>query len=159
MLYLQPDTTPTQRLGTLEALAHDAATRADVIELARRIVGGATTETDKARALLAAVAAPRYIGDTPIEPGQWLDTNVAATVARGGDCLDRTFALLSLAYASGLDAMAVWIADRGGPLDHVVARLRSDGLWHWADPLAVPRAVLGMAPRGGALLTARGALG
>jgi len=160
MLYLAPDVTPKERLEIVEASAHDAATRDEVRELARRI--RATTEratqTEIARAILATVARPRYQGAPSTDPsvGQWLDTNVAQTVHDGGDCLDRTHALLALAYASGLDGFAVWITEpEPFPLDHVAARLRADDRWHWADGIARP-AVLGVAPRGIAMQTARG---
>lgn len=163
MIYLAPLVTPRERLAILEASARAQSKREDVRELVRalRETLPRATETDTARALLSLVSAPRYQG-RPSEDatdGQWLDVNVCATVRDGGDCLDRTHALLALAYAAGLDGFAVWVTEPApAPLDHVAARLRSDGLWHWADAFQRP-AVLGVAPRGVAMQSARGPVG
>jgi hypothetical protein len=160
MLYLAPDVTPRERLTILETSARHAATRDEVRELARTIRARVprATQVDLARAILATVARPRYQGAPSTDPsiGQWLDTNVPETVAWGGDCLDRTHAVLALAFALGLDGFAVWVTEPDEvPLDHVAARLRIDGLWYWADAIARP-AVLGVAPRGVAMQSARG---
>jgi len=156
MIFLSPDMRPAERLAILETSARHAATRDDVRELVRLVRSrlARSTETDTARARRALVAAPPYPGNTPTTPGQWIDENVGATVRDGGDCVDRTHALLALAFAAGLDGEAVWLLEPG-ELDHVAPRLRSDGLWHWADALARP-AMLGKAPQGSAWHTARG---
>lgn len=160
MIFLSPRMGPIERLTILEDSARFRSTRLDLRDFVRRVHERLPrhTETDLARALLALVAAAPWIGETETDGsrGQWLDDNVLATIRDGGDCVDRTHALLALAYAGNLDGQAVWVDEKActpsAPLDHVVARLRSDGLWHWADPLARP-AVLGTAPQCGAVLT------
>lgn len=160
VIFLAPQMSPHARLAILEDSARSRATRLELRDFVRRLHQQLPrhTETDLARALLALVAAAPWIGETETDGarGQWLDDNVLAVVREGGDCIDRTHALLALAFAGDLDGQAVWVDEKactpGAPLDHVVARLRSDGLWHFADPLARP-AVLGSAPQCGALLT------
>jgi len=159
MIYLAPDVEPRARLAIIETSARAASQRDDVRELVRLVRASLPrhTGTDMARALLALVSRPPYQGDPSEEPsdGQWLDENVLATVQSGGDCVDRTHALLALAYAAGLDGFPVWITEpEPAMLDHVAPRLLMDGLWLWADPIQQP-AVLGMAPRGIAMRTAR----
>jgi hypothetical protein len=164
MIYLAPSVGPRERLEILETSARAQSQRDDVREIVRRVRAGfpsPPTQTQLARALLALVSAPVYQG-SPSEDasdGQWIDENVSATVEGGGDCVDRTHAMLALAYAAGLDGFPVWLTEpEPAPLDHVAARLLSDGLWHWADAFQRP-AVLGVAPRGVAMRDARGLVG
>jgi hypothetical protein len=75
----------------------------------------------RARAILEYVShAPEGPTDPDSRQSQWVNDDVASICARGGNCIERTFAIVAFAYACGIDARAFTIAQRG-PVDHMVA--------------------------------------
>lgn len=162
MILLRPSQGIDERLDAIESSARTLSLRSDVRAIVARIVGsaprGGTALRDGyiASALLAAVARAPSRGYTPSMGGQSVNTSVADVIANGGNCVDRTHALLALLYAAGFEARARWIAQPVElvDVDHVAPEVLLGGRWTWADPMQRP-AILGNAPQAPAVALPR----
>lgn len=150
VIYLAPSQGPRERLAVILQSAREESRTPLVRTLAHVLVAdlGMPTKRQAAQRLLDDVAQPRFPGlPEPDETrGQYVDTDVPFVVAHGGDCIERSHALIALALALGIEAEPVWIREPG-VLDHVVATINVNGVWFYADALD-PTHVLDVMPSG-----------
>lgn len=116
VLYPWMDAGTRDRCITSNASAADVPWR--IVGTFRQVPG----VTERARAILEYVAQAPGEGstDTDSRRSQYVNDDVASILERGGNCIERTFALVAIAYACGIDARALTLSQQG-PLDHMVA--------------------------------------
>jgi hypothetical protein len=150
VIFLPPEWGPAERLAYLAnnaiRWAQDPATRARAAVVRATWSGldlrGAPPITT---GLLHEASSSAYPGDTERDGrrGQWVRDEPLWVLRHGGDCVERSHALVALALAAGLPAAFAWCTMRApAPLDHVVCVIAERGSWWWCDPLvqhAMPR--------------------
>lgn len=100
---------------------------------ARRAVGNATSERDRAA---AALRAAQSVGYHPDPPGEWYQFPMF-TMTYGGDCEDLVALLIAICMVAGLQAEPRWLDQPGSPLNHITSVVLVDDKWLWADPTVV----------------------
>jgi hypothetical protein len=126
---------PAERVRRLTEGARASAALPSVRQIASDLCGGSPSGTDL-YLLTSAVQRPRWYGNTEsdVSRGQWVDTNVAAIVRGGGDCLARSYALVALLTARGYSARVMWCRVMAGEplgLDHAIVAIDGRG---FVDP-------------------------
>jgi hypothetical protein len=127
-------TTPEERLALTDALTAKGAEDPIVQLIARQIRLPARNTEEFMRNILRFVQDLRHVPNTT---GRECLQGPVFTLSHGGDCKALAVLLVSLVIAGGYLAQTFWVDVPGKDLNHVTARVWTDGAWRWADPWVI----------------------
>lgn len=139
-------TTRTERLLILAGVVRDAVHNPHVQRFASIACSSTVSKRECAWRILWFVQSRPYVSSPA---GQWIERDLAQTVATGGECGALATLVCACAELNGIPWQLVWRSYPDGA-QHISAKLAPEGAWLWADP-TVRGASLGEDPNAAAL--------
>lgn len=144
------ESTVLERLAELDRIANEGMLEPSVQTIAKILATEAPDTETIARRILAYVQSLPNVPDP--SPGEYFQS-VLFTVARGGDCDDKSATLVSLDRLAGLDGRVGFLPLPDEEQDHYFSESLVNGKWLWAE--STTNAQLGEQPTAAAIARAR----